>query len=261
MDVTRFNPTGRFSNRVENYVKYRPGYPDEVMTALRKNCRLTKQSIVADIGSGTGILTRMFLKNGNTVYAVEPNDEMRGSSIALFKDEPRFHPVKATAESTGLAEDSIDLIAAGQAFHWFEPKKAKKEFLRILRPGGHIVLIWNDRVTDSTAFLREYQELLLRYCPEYKEIDHKNLTDERLSEFFNPYQMGLITFPNAQDLDLEQLTGRLLSASYAPLQDDPSCAPMLKDLTELFENTKTEGKVRFEYITKVYYCRVDGSLK
>ena len=154
------DPTRRFSDRVDNYVRYRPSYPTAVLETLRSECDLSVATVVADIGSGTGILTRLFLENGNRVYGVEPNAEMRGAAEKLLRDFPGFESVAGTAEETGLAANSIDLVVAAQAFHWFDPDRAGMEFQRILRPGGWVALVWNERLVGASPFLREYEELL-----------------------------------------------------------------------------------------------------
>src|SRR5262249_24618794 len=138
--------TQRFSSRVENYIKYRPGYPKDVIETLQSECGLIPDSIIADVGSGTGILTEMFLRNGNVVYGIEPNREMREAAARLLKDYPRFRSLSAQAEETTLDDASVDFITAGQAFHWFDRKKTRVEFARILKPRGRVSLIWNERV-------------------------------------------------------------------------------------------------------------------
>src|SRR5688500_2394147 len=155
--------TERFTSRVEYYAKYRPGYPTEVIELLRSECGLTPASIVADVGSGTGIFSEMLLKNGNTVIGVEPNAAMRGAAENLLRGYLKFQSVNGSAEATTLANASVNLITAGQAFHWFDAAAARDEFVRIIQPRGFVVLIWNDRSLDSTAFLRGYETLLREY--------------------------------------------------------------------------------------------------
>src|SRR5579864_7721053 len=162
--------TQRFSSRVDNYVRFRPGYPPEVLTLLKKECGLTADSVIADIASGTGIFTRMLAEIGVRVFGVEPNDEMRQAGEQFLKNYPRFTSVAGAAEATTLAEHSVDLVTAAQAAHWFDREKARREFMRILKPSGWTVLLWNERRTDSTPFLREYERLLLRYGTDYHEV-------------------------------------------------------------------------------------------
>src|SRR6266481_5895551 len=164
------DPTQRFANRVENYLRYRPRYPREIVDLLKNECSLGPESVIADLGSGTGFLAEMFLANGNLVYGVEPNGEMREAGEGLLQDYPRFKSVNSLAEATGLAAQSVDFVTAGQAFHWFDRSKCRAEFKRILRPGGWVVLVWNDRRTDSTPFLRAYEQLLHTYATDYAHV-------------------------------------------------------------------------------------------
>jgi ubiquinone/menaquinone biosynthesis C-methylase UbiE len=147
------DPTQRFTNRVDHYTKYRPPYPRAVLDLLRVKCGLTSTSVVADVGSGTGILSQLFLNNGNRVFGIEPNKEMREAGERRLNDHPRFTSVAGTAEATTLDDDSVDLVTAGQAFHWLDPERTRTEFARILEPGGWVVLVWNWRRKDKTPFL------------------------------------------------------------------------------------------------------------
>lgn len=246
------DPLARFSNRSENYAKYRPGYPARVIEILRSDCGLTETSVIADVGSGTGILSEMFLKNGNPVFAIEPNAAMRLAAEGLLKKYEKFKSIEAKAEVTTLETRSVDIVTAAQAFHWFDRPKAKREFTRILKPGGWVVLMWNERRLDSTAFLRAYENLLLRYGTDYEKVRHENVTSE-ITEFFAPETFELQTLENVQYFDFESLKGRLLSSSYAPNQDHPNFNAMLRELEEVFNANQREGIVNFEYETKVYY--------
>jgi SAM-dependent methyltransferase len=249
--------TERFSSRVENYIKYRPGYPNKIIDTLRGECGLTVDSIIADVGSGTGILAEMFLKNGNEVYGVEPNREMREAGERSLKDYPRFHSAAARAEETALPDQSVDFIAAGQSFHWFDRDKIRMEFSRILRPRGWVALIWNERVTTTTPFLVAYERLLKDYSTDYEKIDHRQINDDVIRDFFGPGRFRSKQFPNAQIFDYEGVKGRLLSSSYAPEAGHPSHEPMLKELERIFQAYQDEGKVVFEYMTRMYYGRLD----
>jgi ubiquinone/menaquinone biosynthesis C-methylase UbiE len=252
------DPLKRFSNRADNYVKYRPGYPDAVIDILKSDCGLTKTSIVADVGSGTGILTKLFLDNGNSVFAIEPNAAMRLAAERLLGHSQGFKSIDANAEATTLDAQSVDLVTAAQAFHWFDQAKAKREFARILKPGGWVVLIWNERRLDSTPFLGAYEDLLLRYGTDYGKVRHENVTSE-IDAFFAPESFKLRTLENAQLFDFESLKGRLLSSSYAPDQDHPNFTAMLGELEEIFKANQKQGIVSFEYETKVYYGRLSHS--
>ena len=249
------NATSRFSDRVENYVRYRPGYPPEALRVLKDDCGLESEHAVADVASGTGIWTRMLLQNGNRVFGVEPNTEMRQAGEQLLAGFPRFTSVAGTAEATTLADASVDIVTAAQAAHWFDRHRARHEFVRILRPGGWLVLLWNERLTDGTPFLRDYEQLLLRFGTDYEEVRHERTTDE-VNEFFDPAPFQERTFDMRQDFDYPGLEGRLLSSSYAPGPEHPRHAPMLRELRRVFEAHAIEGHVAFEYKTRMYFGRL-----
>jgi SAM-dependent methyltransferase len=249
------DPTQRFSSRVENYVRYRPGYPPDVVELLRCECGLTADTIVADIASGTGKLTRMFLENGNRVFGVEPNADMRKAGEQLLADYPRFTSVAGTAEATTLPDRSIDIVTAAQAAHWFDREKARREFVRILRPGGWTVLVWNERRTDSSAFLRAYEAMLLAHGTDYQEVRHERTTAE-ISGFFAPAPYQEQVFELVQEFDYPALEGRLLSSSYTPQPGHPNYEPMLRELRFIFETHQVKGRVSFEYDTRVYYGKL-----
>ena len=245
--------TRRFSNRVADYVRYRPGYPDELVQTLRDAVGLTPDWIVADIGSGTGISTDLFLRLGCTVYGVEPNREMRAAAEVRFLDEPRFQSLDATAEATSLSHHSVDLVAAGQAFHWFDIESTRNEFRRILRPGGFAALFWNTRRVNSTPFLEAYEALLLEFAIDYQQVNHTNVDTASLARFFGGRHFQTRSFPNHQEFDWEGLRGRVLSSSYVPAAGHPRHEPLLLELQRLFREHESAGRVRFEYDTELYF--------
>jgi SAM-dependent methyltransferase len=251
------NSVDRFSSRVENYAKFRPGYPPGILDVLKSDCGLTKNSLIADIGSGTGLLSQVFLKNGNAVLGIEPNELMRAKAKQLLQSFANFKCVAGTAESTTLPDGSIDFITAGQAFHWFDQAAAKREFIRILKPRGWVVLVWNARRLDETAFLRDYEGLLLRYSPDYPVVRHENV-DEGIASFFAPEPMKQVSLENGQRFDFEALKGRLCSSSYAPEPGDPNFELMLQDLEGIFNKYNENGVVNFDYDTRIYYGHLRG---
>lgn len=250
------NSTTRFSDRVEHYVRSRPDYPRAFYDFLRADLALTPASVIADIGSGTGISARPLLEAGHTVHAIEPNAPMRQAADRLLSSFANFRSVDATAESTALPDASVDLILAAQAFHWFDRPRARAEFARILRPGGHLVLVWNERRLDATPFLREYEDLLNRYATDYAKVRHENVDDASLAAFFAPAPRAIREFPNAQHFDYAGLESRLLSSSYTPAADDPRRAPMLAELRKIFDRHQQGGQVAFEYTTRAHYGRL-----
>ncbi|MBN2500263.1 MAG: methyltransferase domain-containing protein [Anaerolineales bacterium] len=247
------DPTQRFSNRVENYVKYRPGYPPEIISYLTEEAGLTPAAVVADIGSGTGILSEMFLQHGNRVYGVEPNPEMRAAAERLLSDYAQFNSVAAPAEATTLPDASIDFIVAGQAFHWFEQDKAKLEFQRILKPGGVVVLVWNSRLRAGTPFLDAYEALLKVYALDYRQVKESNITAEGIAAFFTPQACTSADFDNAQAFDFEGLRGRALSSSYAPLPRHANYGAFVQSLQAAFTQHQVEGQIEFKYETRLYW--------
>ena len=250
------DPTKRFSNRVENYVKYRPGYPREVVDVLARECGLTPGSTVVDVGSGTGILTRLFLDNGNRVIAVEPNREMREAAERLLGGLPGFESVDGAAEATTLPDAVADLVAAGQAFHWFDQARTRDEFARILRPGGYVALVWNVRDVEANDFMRAYEALLREFGTDYEEVSHHGVALSEMDAFFGEGRYELRTLRNGQVLDYEGLRGRLLSSSYVPAPGQPGFEPMLAALGELFKRHAADGTVELVYATKVFLGRI-----
>jgi ubiquinone/menaquinone biosynthesis C-methylase UbiE len=240
----------RFSSRVENYIKYRPSYPKEIISFLTKEGILSKGLVIADIGFGTGILTKLFLENSNKVYGVEPNDDMRKAGEFYLKDYLEFSSRKGTAENTGLSDNSIDLIIVGQAFHWFDIKLTKIEFKRILKNNGNVAIVWNTRRKSGTPFSEDYERLISKYGTDYKQV---RMNERAVDEFFE-YELKI--FYNYQDLNFDGFRGRLLSASYIPLENDPQFDKMIDDLKYLFEKYQRNGIIRIDYDTKLYYGRI-----
>ena len=249
------NTVERFSNRVANYVKYRPGYPADVIELFRDEMHLTPDAVVADIGSGTGISARLFLANGNPVYGVEPNAAMRAAAGEFLREFPRFESVDGTAEATNLSDASVDLIVAAQAFHWFDHERTPREFRRIARPGAQVALIWNERQLDSNDFLREYEELLKKYGTDYEKVRHDNLEQKIFEEAFGTSFARRI-FLNVQALDFEGLRGRILSSSYMPSESDAAFRPMNAEIESLFAKYAESGKIQILYNTNVFYTRL-----
>jgi SAM-dependent methyltransferase len=245
------NSTTRFSNRVDDYVKYRPTYPKTIIDFLQTDYLLTADKLVADVGAGTGISSTLFLDAEYRVIAIEPNPDMRKKSIELLGSYPGFKALNGTAENTGLETGSIDAIIAGQAFHWFDAEETRTEFKRILQPGGIVALIWNERKTTS-AFEQEYDQLIINHGNDYVKVDHRNIDDAHMAAFFAPEPFQLRVFDNKQVFDFDGLAGRLLSSSYMPAKAEPGYLPMITDLKIIFDKYQLDNSITINYDTKVY---------
>lgn len=245
----------RFSDRVENYVKYRPGYPAEVLELFHHEMNLTESSVIADIGSGTGISSKLFLQNGNVVFGVEPNEPMRLAAEEFLKDFSNFKSVDGTAENTNLPDKAVDFVIAAQAFHWFDRTKTLREFKRILREKGFIVLIWNERQLNTTPLLIDYESLLLKFANDYSNVRHDNENEKSLAKFFKS-DFRRKTFQNLQVLDFEGLKGRVLSSSYMPSESERNFEPMVAELRTVFAKHADSGKIKVFYDTNIFYGQV-----
>ncbi len=250
----KMNTFERFSNRVENYVKYRPSYPPEVLQLFRDEMNLQKTSVVADIGAGTGISAKLFLENGNTVVGVEPNAAMRDAAENYLKEFQHFKTVDGTAENTALDDDSVDFVIAAQAFHWFDKAQTQSEFRRILRDKGFIALIWNERELDINEFLRDYEKILVEFGTDYEQVRHENINTDILRGFFGD-KVRQATFQNVQSLDFDGLKGRMLSSSYMPTAENPRFDAMIKKLESLFAEHAENGRIEILYKTNVFYAQ------
>jgi len=245
--------TTRFSNRVDAYVKYRPSYPTEAIDCLYHEIGFDRSPVIADIGAGTGIFSKLLLDRGSSVMAVEPNKEMRESAELELGARAGYRAVPGSAEETGLADQSVDYIVCAQSFHWFERAAARKEFRRILKPGGKVVLIWNSRMTKGTPFREEYDWLLHQYGVDYEKLKHKNISPTDLASFYNPEPMREARFVNGQSFDFDGLCGRLTSSSYIPLPGDAAYEPMMEELRSIFDRNERDGRVPFDYETEIYW--------
>lgn len=251
------DPTRRFNNLSENYRKYRPSYPEALYVYLTEHAGLAPRDVIADIGSGTGLLSQLFLRFGHVVYGIEPNAEMRKAAELTLAGQQTFHNIDGRAEAIPVADSSVDFVVVGQAFHWFDAPVAKREINRILKPGKQVALIWNNRSIESNDFHRDYEALLQRFGTDYAPVSRRwKITDVGLAAWFFPNPMSQVSFPNSKRLDGAGLRGVLLSASYMPMEGDPNHEPMLGAIDELFNKYQSSGVVRFEYKTMVYHGRV-----
>jgi len=247
------DPKLRFSDRVDDYIKYRPRYGREVVDALRDACGLDPKHIIADVGCGTGFSAEPFLQCGNRVIGIEPNREMRLAGEQFLARYPEFEMREGSAERTGLPDNSVDFVLAGQAFHWFPRIETRAEFARILKPGGWVVLIWHDRLIEATPFLQAYEDFLCRHAVDYQQVVHRQVANsEVLGEFFRPDKVNLVSLSAEQRVDLDGLRGRLRSSSYMP-REGARAEAMLAGVPELFSSHQHGGHVVLQYETKIFY--------
>jgi ubiquinone/menaquinone biosynthesis C-methylase UbiE len=244
--------TERFSDRVEQYARYRPRYPHALFHLLLRKVPLP--AIVADIGSGTGILTDQLLQAGYEVIAVEPNGPMRNAAEQQLATRPAFRSVDGTAEETKLSANAVDLITCAQSFHWFDREKCRTEFDRILRPNGLIALIWNDRAQND-PFMDRYDDVLTKLVPEYPNCSHRRVSKPDIEAFFSADSFELFHFANQQSLTREEFLGRLVSSSYVPLSGEPGHEQLIEACNTLFYEFAADGLVQFLYETQVYVGR------
>ena len=245
----------RFSKIVSYYIKYRPGYPDAIIQFMQDELGLKGPSVIADIGSGTGKLSELFLRNRNRLIGVEPNAAMRGAAEELWKTYPAFESRDGTAENTGLPDQSVDFIVAGQAFHWFDLEESRLEFKRIIRPGGFVLLIWNKRIDDKSSFMKDYNEFLQVHSTDLKTIDLRNISTDHFLAFFGSFGYDLVSFEHYQTFNFEGLVGRYLSSSYAFDKEHPQHVNAMKTLEGLYLEHQNEDHVKMWYRTEVYYSQ------
>lgn len=247
------DPLHRFSDRVQDYVRFRPSYPPELIAHLRHQAGLGPGCMVADVGAGTGIFTRLLLETGARVFAVEPNDAMRAAAEVELARNPRFTSVPGTSEQTGLPDRSVGLITCAQAFHWFEPMATRREFRRIGSTGAWCALVWNEPIADATEFSQGYERIKENYGTDFEAVRHRSTERKDIYDrFFGRRTWEKRSFGNFQVLDFEGLKGRLLSSSYAPKEGHPSHPPMLAALRELYERCQQGDMIRMDYRTNLY---------
>ena len=244
--------TERFSERAEQYARYRPRYPNALLDFLAS--KIPSPATVADIGSGTGILSGQLLQFGYQVIALEPNRPMREAAERALSGHQGFTSVEGTAENTELPSFSVDAITCAQSFHWFDRAKCRTEFDRILRPQGLIALIWNDRARQD-PLMEQYDELLTRFVPEYPSCSHRRVSATEIQAFFADGWFELFTFPNHQSLTRDEFLGRLISSSYVPLAGEPGHEDLIDACNALFNRFAANGSVRFLYETQLYLGR------
>lgn len=241
----------RFSDRVENYFKYRPGYPEELIPLLQREAGLQPEQVVADIGSGTGFSAKLFLDNGNVVYGVEPNEPMRKAAEGFLREYPAFRSLHGSSEATGLPDKSVDVIVCAQAFHWFDKEATKREFSRIAKPEAQLILIWNDRKPND-PFQEGYSQIIDQFSIDYQQVTHRNITDEQIATFYAPGKFRKFVLHYEQQFDLQGLIGRVVSSSYMPNEQHPNYPQLLDALADIYHAFNKNGLITFAYETRVY---------
>jgi ubiquinone/menaquinone biosynthesis C-methylase UbiE len=248
--------TRRFTGRARFYSTSRPGYPSRILDILRTEIGFDQTYVAADIGSGTGLLSELFLTNGNRVIGVEPNDDMRMFAEKSLGKFPKFLSVRGTAERTSLETATIDLVTVGQALHWFDCEAASREFARILKPNGHVCIVYNDR-NNQDCFMKDYDQIVRKYARNRANVP--NIDDDYLSQFFRKGKYSKFSLANEQLLDFEGLLGRLTSASYMPSpSDEKQFAVLREDIARVFKKHEKLGKIRMLYDTAVILGRITG---
>jgi SAM-dependent methyltransferase len=244
------DPTARFKGLANLYAQSRPTYPREAVDFVLATCHLGPSSVFVDVGCGTGISSRLFADRGLRVIGIEPNAEMRARASAERGSAVEYRDGRA--ESTGLPAASADTVLAAQAFHWFEPEAALREFHRILRPQGWVVLFWNTRDRED-PFTRGYSEIVDR-LPDSKRSDAVDFEPTNLTRGGLFKDAGSRRFPNAQVLDEDGLVTRALSSSYAP-REEGSRDAYAEAMRGLFRTFVREGRVTLQYTTLVYLAQ------
>lgn len=245
----------RFTGKADIYKKYRSSYPKELIDYLYSKSGVCKDSVIADIGSGTGIFSRLFLERGSHVYCVEPNDDMRRiaendlGGVAGFMN---FTSIKATAENTGLQNGSVDFVTAAQAFHWFDMVAFKSECIRILKNGGKVILVWNTRDYESELIKRDYS-IRKEYCIDTKGLGITDIPEDS-NDFYSDNICEERIFKNNLSLSREAYVGMNLSRSYSPREDKnpDEYHGLVKELNRIFDDYNVNGIIHFPQFTKCY---------
>lgn len=251
--------TERFTGRVESYRLHRPRYPEAIVDLLANECNLTAEKRIADVAAGTGLLAEIFLRRNYSVVAIEPNDEMRAACGQLAEQFPKLECLPGTAEATGLSDAAVDCILVGQAMHWFDLKRSREEFVRILRPDGWCAIVYNNRRRGGDAFHEGYEHILREFGIDYAQVQERHLSSDEIERrFFAPDSARRKSFANAQELSLEALAGRIQSSSYMPRPGQPRYDEMRGAIASLFAQHQSNGRVRLEYECVVTYGQLSA---
>ncbi|HUN29412.1 MAG TPA: class I SAM-dependent methyltransferase [Alphaproteobacteria bacterium] len=235
--------TTRFGNRAGDYALYRPSYPIEAIEAVLDGFAAPN---VADLGAGTGISSVLLANAGARVYAIEPNAAMRRA----LPSRPEIVAIDGTAEATTLPDRSIDVIAAFQAYHWFDPDRVLREAGRIARSRARFAAVWNER-DESDAFVRAYSEIIRPYMLDDTEVKRRKTNVDHDLRVHGWSQVRVLEFRHSKAVNFEELIGRTRSASYLP-REGPAYEAMAAELRALYDRAGEFGGARFVLLTGVH---------
>jgi SAM-dependent methyltransferase len=256
--MNAIDPRQRFTDRADDYKRYRPGYPSEILDYLKQRCRPDSSNSIADVGSGTGISSQLLISGFNClVYGIEPNAAMRREAESHFRTEPLFVSINGSAENTTLPDSGMDLVTVFQAFHWFDRDAVREEFRRILKEQKWVLIVWNSRLTDESEFLKDYEKLLQKLS-DYRAVNHRKISREYIYDFFGNDRVEYTYFPNKQIFDLEGLRGRFFSSSYTPAYGTELYIEYDRELERLFNRCRENDCVEIRYRTETYLGEISG---
>jgi ubiquinone/menaquinone biosynthesis C-methylase UbiE len=242
----------RFLGKTDDYVKFRPGYPIEILDYLSKNHGFSSNAICAEVGSGTGKFSELLLQNKNKVFAVEPNGEMRGAAEKSLTAFQSFKSVSGDSVNTTLEKGSIDFIFCAQALHWFANENTAKEFKRILKPNGRVVIIWNKKAYEKSSFMKGIHKIFIEDCIDFLSVKLENIADKEILSSLFKDNYDSYSIDTKQTFNLDGLIGRMMSASYAPPEGHPKHQKFISEIKKLFQSEEKKGSVEFLYETVTY---------
>ena len=249
----------KFDGRGSSYAKGRPSYPQAFIDYLYADVGITPNSVIADIGSGTGKLTRLLLERGSRVFAVEPNAHMRASAEPDLARFDNFISIDSYAENTTLVAASVDFVTVATAFHWFDRQAFKMECRRILKEDGKVVIVYNSRDEESDL-VKKFYEVNRRYCPGFQNFVGSGTmlrpgNAGRYNDFFTGDQMVKI-IGNDLIYNEADFIARSLSSSYALRENDENFSEYVKELTAFFQKYSVNNVLVMPNITHSYTGKV-----
>jgi ubiquinone/menaquinone biosynthesis C-methylase UbiE len=250
--------TERFSGRVQAYLAYRPRFPREIVPFLREHGALRSGAVIADVGAGTGMLAEIFLEAGHRVLAVEPNVEMLEACRVLAAQHPALEVVEGSAEATTLPDASVDLIAVGRAMHWFDWPRAHREFQRILKPGGWVLVATNGHRDSGAPVSNRLSEILRKWRTDSAEADTRRDFSDRLQEFLDTSSWQRTTLHHAMTVDFATLLGYAESLTAIPRPGERGYDGMVAELRAVFEEYQRDGMLVTPLACQLFLGRPRG---